>query len=142
MKERARFTFARGPAQQSARGRLRQRNLEDAEEIKCKDEDDDAQQKNEIRICELKSAPGDFAAGSFENNQEQPQADKPGEDPRREGQTAAQNFLAALPGLLNESEDLERDHGQDARHQIQNQAAKKTKEEKGKNATCGNGIGR
>ncbi len=121
---------------------MRQRNLEDAEKIQRKDENDHTQQKNEIRIGELKSSPGNFAAGSFENNQEQRQTDKPDEDSRGEREAAAPNFMTALAGLLNESEDLERDHGQDARHQIQNQAAKKTKEEKGKNPACGNRIGR
>ena len=83
----------------------------------------------------MQSAPGNLATGSFKNNQKQRETDKPGKDSRSKSQTAAQNFLPALAGMLDEAENLERDHRQDARHQIQNDAAEKTEEKKSEDST-------
>ena len=44
---------------------LRQRDFENTEQIERKDKDYDAQGENEIRVCELETAPGNVTTGSF-----------------------------------------------------------------------------
>ena len=113
---------------------LRQRNFKNSEEIERKDQNDDAQYENKIRIRELKAAPGNIVAGDFEADQDQGQTNEPGKNASGKSNPAAQNLAPALPGVLNESENFERDDRQHARHQIQNDSAEESEEEKRKNA--------
>ena len=55
--------------------------------------------------------------------------DEPDENAGDEREPAAQDAAPIVPGVLDEPEDLERDHRQHARHQVQNEAAEKTEEQ-------------
>src|SRR4029079_18508372 len=66
--------------------------------------------------------------------QQDRQRDEPRKNSNSEGNPAAKNFLPALSRLLDKAEDLERDHRQDARHQIQNDHTEKSNVEKRKNS--------
>ena len=65
-----------------------------------------------------------------QHDQEKSETDKPGKNSSGKSKAAPQNLLPALTGVLNESEDLQRDHRQYARHQVENQAADKSQEKK------------
>ena len=71
-------------------------------------------------------------SGRFQCDQQQGQPEKPDENSGDKGETAAQDFSPFLSGLLNKSENLERDHRQDARHQIENETAYETKDKETK----------
>jgi hypothetical protein len=105
---------------------LWQRNFEHAKEVQREHEDNYTQRKNKICVRELKAAPGHVASGAFERNQKQRKSDKPGENSDRKRNTAPQNFPPALACLLNKSKDFQRNHRQNARHQIQNEAAEES----------------
>src|SRR6266853_1450877 len=45
---------------------------------------------------------------------------------RHAGLTTAKNARSALTGLLNKTENLQRDHRQDTRHQVENETADET----------------
>ena len=116
---------------------MRQRNFKHTKEVQCEYEHNYAQHEDEIGVGKLKSAPGDFLPRAFECDQEQRKRDKPREDPNRKSDAAPQNFLSTLARLLNESENLQRDHRQHARHQVQDDAAEKTEEQEGQDASRG-----
>src|SRR4029077_14112551 len=59
---------------------------------------------------------------------------EPRKNSNGERNPAAKNFLPALSRLLDKAENLERDHRQYARHQIQNEPTEKPKEQKGENS--------
>src|SRR5207237_9749481 len=122
-------------AKYTARSTMRQRKFKNSEEIERKDENNDAQCEDKIRIGELKPAPGDFATGGFEHDQEERQTDKPGKNSTGKCDPAPQNFLTALPSVLNEAENFERDDRQNTRHQVQNDPTQKTEQKKSENSS-------
>ena len=69
-------------------------------------------------------------AGRLQCDQNQRQSDEPRENASHKREPAPENPLSILPGLLNETENLQRNHRQDARHQIQNEPANETEEKK------------
>ncbi len=73
--------------------------------------------------------PGDFAAGRFEGDHQGSQPDEPGEDADRESEAIAENAGPAVPGMLDKAENFERDHREDARHEIENETSNEAKEE-------------
>src|SRR6266480_6794088 len=109
--------------------------------IECKYENDDAQNENKICIRELKSPPGNFTTCGFKRDQQGRQTDKPCKNPPSKSDSAAQDFLTALPRVLNEAENLERDDRQNTGHQVQNDSAQKTEKEKREDSACGSGPG-
>src|SRR6185503_13036709 len=111
-----------------------QRNLKDAEEIQRKYQHNHAQDEDEVRIRELKTAPGYITPSAFKCDQQDRQRDEPPKNSNGERNSAAKNFLTALSRLLDKAENLERDHRQYARHQIQNETTEKPKEQKGENS--------
>src|SRR5206468_7296399 len=137
LEEGAKIIFALARREQTARKSLRQGNFEYTKEIQSEHEHNHAQHENKIRICKLKTPPSDVASREFERNQKQRKRDEPRKNPKCERDATPQNFLPALARLLNESENLQRDHRQHARHQIQNHAAEKTEEQESENAPCG-----
>src|SRR5439155_7423614 len=84
----------------------------------------------EVRIRELKTAPAYVTPGAFKSDQQDRQRDEPRKNSYGERNPAAKNFLTALSRLLHKAENLERDHRQYARHQIQNDPTEKSKEQK------------
>src|SRR4029077_77645 len=87
-----------------------------------------------VRICELKTAPGYIMPCAFECDEQDRQRDEPCKNANRERNAAPKNFLTALSRLLDKTENLERDHRQDARHQIQNESTEKPKEQERENS--------
>src|SRR5438552_17617973 len=85
---------------------LRQINFEDAKEVEGKDEHNRAHEKYEIGIGELRR-PDWLAARRFNDHQHQRQAEKPDENSGDKGEATAKNAGAALPRLLNKTEDLQ-----------------------------------
>src|SRR4029077_654451 len=102
-----------------------------------KDQHNHAQTKNEIGVGELKPAPGNVVTSGFQPDQQQGKPNEPRENSRGERQAISENLLTALSRLLNEAEDLERNYRQHARHQIQNESAEKTEEQKRCNSASG-----
>src|SRR6266446_498164 len=117
---------------QKGRGaRSCQYGFKNSKQIERKYENDDAQKEDEICIRKLEPPPGNFATRGFERYQQGRQTDKPCKNPPGKSDSTTQDFLAALPRMLNETENLERDDWQNAWHQVQNDSAQKTKKEKG-----------
>ncbi len=83
---------------------------------------------NEVGIRELER-PGDFAAERFQDDEQKREPDEPGENSGDKREPAPQDAAPALAGVLNKPENLERDDGQNARHQIENETAQKSEEE-------------
>src|SRR5207247_9505333 len=137
MKKWAHSVLARGSRKQFERQDLWQRNLQHAKEVQREYEDNHAQCKNEIGVCELKSAPGHVAPGALKHNEKQRKPEEPREDSNRKRDTAPQNLPPALASLLNKSKDFQRNHWQSARHKIQHDAAQKTEEQKSEDPACG-----
>jgi hypothetical protein len=108
--------------------------LKHAEEIQREYEHNYAQNEDEIWIRELKTAPGYITPGTFKRDQQDRQRDEPRKNSNGERNPAAKNFLPALSRLLDKAENLERDHRQYARHQIQNEPTEKPKEQKRENS--------
>src|SRR5262249_7723004 len=111
-----------------------QRNLEPPKKIKGEDQNNHAQDENEVGIRELETAPGYITSSAFKCDQQDRQRDEPCKNSNAERNTAAKNFLPALTRLLNKAENLERDHRQHARHQVQNEPAEKPKKQKHENS--------
>ena len=107
---------------------MRQRDFENAEEIEREHEHDRAHRDDEIRIGELER-PGDFVSGGLQCDQQEREPDEPGEDSGDESEAVAEDARPAVAGVLDESENLERDHRQDARHEIENETADETEEQ-------------
>src|SRR5215831_20503288 len=98
--------------------RLRERDFKDAEEVQRENQNDDAEDENEIGIGELRR-PGDLMASRFQRDEQQCEPDKPNEYSGNERNSIPENTSPIHPGVFDETENLERDHRQDARHQIQ-----------------------
>src|SRR5262249_21365927 len=93
-----------------------------------------AQNQNKIRIGELRR-PGDVVTGGLDPDENERQADKPGKNSRNERESTPKNLCPAFAGLLDETENLQRDHRQNARHQIKKESADKSEEqERGESA--------
>ena len=99
----------------------------DAEKIERENEHDRAHHDDEIGVGELER-PRDFVAGGLERDHEDREPDEPGEDAGGEGEAIAENAGPTITGVLNEAENLERDHRQDARHEIEDETADETEE--------------
>src|SRR5262249_53488245 len=96
-----------GAGEQTTVETLRQRNFEDAEKIQGERQHDYAEAENEISVGELKAAPGQISASGFENNKKQCQRDKPRKNSSGKSESASKDFLPALAGLFNETENFE-----------------------------------
>ena len=103
-------------------------DFEDAKEIERENEHDRAHRDDEIGVGELER-PGDFAPGGLERDHEQREPDEPGEDAGGESEAVAENARATVPGVLDKAENLERDHRQDARHEVEDETADESEEE-------------
>ena len=68
LKERASFAFARRGVQHPMHQGLRQRDLENAEEIERENENDDAESQYEIRVRELRG-PCNLMTGRFQRDE-------------------------------------------------------------------------
>ena len=110
------------------RGRGRERDLENAEEIERENEHDRAHRDDEIGIGELKG-PGDFVSGGLERDHERREPNEPGEDAGGESEAIAKNARPAVAGVLDETENLERDHRQDTRHEVEDETADEAEKE-------------
>ena len=128
LEEGAGVSFARAPADQSSGGRGWKGDLENAEEIECKNEHDRTHRDDEIGVGKLEG-PGDFAARGFEGDHEGREPDKPCEDADRESEAIAENTRPTVAGVLDETENLERNHRQDARHEIEDETSNEAEEE-------------
>src|SRR5438105_10164465 len=104
---------------------LWQVDFENAEEIQGKHQHNRAHGQDEIGVGEL-CCPNWLTAGRFNDDKDKCQTKKPDENSRNEGETAAKNAGATLTRLLNKTEDLQRNHRQNARHQVENETADKT----------------
>ena len=65
-------------------------------------------------------------AGGLEPDHEQGEPDEPGEDAGGEGEAVAEDAGATVAGVLDETENFQRDHRQHARHEIEDEAADET----------------
>ena len=76
----------------------------------------------------MEGPPGHLRSASLQGDHQQTKSQEPKEDTRGECESMAEDTLRRLTGLGNEAKDLERDHRQDARHQIQDQPPEKAGE--------------
>src|SRR5205823_4465966 len=118
LKERAGLAFVGGRLQHAMHQRLRERDFENAKQIEREHEHDHAEAENKIWIRELRR-PGDFMTGRSQRDQQQRQSNEPDKNSGDERETVAQDRAPIFSSVLDESEDLERDDRQYARHQIQ-----------------------
>ena len=92
--------------------------------------------ENEIGIGELKR-PGDLVPGAFQHDQSSASPMNQAKIPAVKARPLRENLCRLLAGVLNESENLERDHRQHARHQIENESADESEEKISQQATRG-----
>ena len=67
--------------------------------------------------------------GGFEGDHEGGEPDEPGEDADGESEAIAENARPTVAGVLDETENFERDHRQDARHEIQDETSNEAEKE-------------
>src|SRR5438552_2107974 len=107
---------------------LWQINLENAEEVQRKDQHNSAHGDDEIGVGKL-CCPNWLTSGRLDDDKDKRQTKKPDKNSRYEGETASENAGPTLTRLLNKTENLERDHRQNARHQVKNETADKPENE-------------
>src|SRR5262245_44546297 len=107
---------------------LWQVNLENAKEVQRKNQHHRTHGEDEIGVGKL-CRPNRLTSGRLDDDQHNRQTKKPGENSGNEGETTAKNAGPTLTRLLNKTENLKRDHRQNARHQVKNETADKTENE-------------
>src|SRR5437870_1715683 len=85
---------------------LRQIDLENTEKVEGKDEHNRAHEKHEIGVGELRRPDG-LTSRSLNQHENKCQTEKPDENSADEGEAAAKNTGAALPGLLHKTENFQ-----------------------------------
>ena len=96
--------------------------LEHAGEVQGEDKNDRADGDVEPGVLELE-CPGDFGAAGFKSDDDRGESEEPREDAGGEGESMRKDRGARVAGLLDEAENFQRDHRQDARHEVQDQSS-------------------
>ena len=106
----------------------RRADLEDAEETQAEHEDNDRQDDDEGRRLELES-PAQLLSPGPQGDQDGRQREKGDQDARGEDHAVAAGLCRVVARLVDEPEHLDGQHGEDAGHQVEDQAADEGEEQ-------------
>ena len=106
-----------------------ERHLEDAEQVQREDDEQRADRCDEERLLELK-APPDRGARRAQASHDARQREHRSENTRGVGRSVSGDLAATPMRELGDVEHLDREDRQDARHQVQDQAAEQRERER------------
>ena len=117
-------------------------HLEDAEQVEREQQEQEGERPDDDRLLHVEPPPDELAPGAQEQQHagERPERD---DHPAGEEQAVPKRPRAVFPRLRHEPEDLDREHRQHARHDVQHEAAEEREEQRqGERLDAVAGLGR